>query len=174
MVGGEIEQRSIVQQGWKGDARVVEGQAFGLAAGRANAPDVRFVERVALDEVDECAVMRPDGKVAMDPGPRNIDLTRDFRDLLVELGDEHGIAFRWRVIHDAFAVGRPVELGDAWQVGPKRAAHRRNRPPGIDHRAPGGIRYATPEGDERPVWRKAESAGSGIPQLQHPAFGEIV
>ena len=115
--------------------------------------------------------MRPDGKVVVDARPRHIDLPPD---LLVGLGDEHRIAFRRRVVHDAPAVGRPVELGDAFQVGPKRAAHRRNRPPGIDQAAAGGIRHATPEGDQRPVWRKANSAGRGIPQLQHTAFGEVV
>ena len=75
VVGGEVEQRPVVQQGWKGDARVVERQPLGLAAGRANAPDVAFVERQPLDEVDERAVVRPDGKVVVDAWPRNIDLT---------------------------------------------------------------------------------------------------
>ena len=107
----------------------------------------------------------------MDAWPRHIDLTPD---LLVERGDEHRIAWRWRVEHDASTVGRPVELGDAFQVGPKRPAHRGNRPPGIDQTAAGGIRHATPEGDQRPVWRKANRAGGGIPQLRQTAFGEVV
>src|SRR5829696_2981229 len=108
--------------------------------------------------------MRPDGKVVMDAGPRHIDLAPG---LLVERGDEHRIAWRWRVIYDASTVGRPVELRDALQVGPKRPTHRRDRPPGIYQSAAGGIRHATPEGYQRPVWRKANRAGGGIPQLQH-------
>src|ERR1700694_2148401 len=115
--------------------------------------------------------MRPDGKVVMDAWPRNIDLTPD---LLVGRGDEHRIAWRWRVVHDASAVGRPIELGDAFQVGPKWPSHRGHRPPGIDQTAAGGIRHATPEGDQRPVWRKANGPRGGISQLHQAALGEVV
>src|SRR5688572_7988914 len=115
--------------------------------------------------------MRPDGKVVMEAWPRNIDLTPC---LLVELGDKHRIACRWWVVHDPSAVGRPIELGDAFQVGPKRAAQCGNRPPGLDQTASGGVRHATPEHEQRPVWRKAKRAGRGVPQLEHTAFGEVV
>ena len=72
----------FVQPRWKGDARVVERQAFWLASRGTDAPDVRFFERQAVDEVDEGSIARPEGKVVMEACPRNMDLSR--RDLLVE------------------------------------------------------------------------------------------
>ena len=126
-------------------ALLVEGQPLGLAACRANAPDVAFIERKALDEVDEGAVGRPDGKVVVDAWRRRIDLVPT---LLVGLGDEHGIASHRRVVHDASAVGRPIELGNARQVGSKSAANRGDHPPAIDQRVPSGVQNTIPDGDE--------------------------
>src|SRR4030095_6783248 len=54
------------------------------------------------------------------------------------------------------------------------SAHRRNRPPGIDQAAPVGIRHATPEDYQRPVWMEDNSAGARITQLRNPAFREVV
>ena len=171
IVGGEVQQCPVVQQGWERDARIVEGHPLRLTAGGTDPPDVALFERQAVDEVDEGAVVRPDGKVVVDAGLRHIDLASD---LLVRFGNEQRIAFRRRVVNQAPPVGRPVELGSTLQVGSQLATHRRNRQPRIDHTTLHGVRHTAPQGDQRPVWRKAESARPGIPQFRHTAFRQVV
>ena len=108
IIRSEVEQHSVVQQGWKRHAGLVERQPFELVASGANAPDVAFFEHQAMDEVDERTVVRPDRKVIMEAFPRLIDLAP--LNLLVRGHDEQGIPVRRRVIHNEASVGRPVEF----------------------------------------------------------------
>src|SRR5436190_957319 len=115
----------------RGETPLAVGSEIGVASDSPTAWSAvgtrhsRSVERQTVHEVDERAVVRPDRKVVMDTSPRNIDLTPDF---FVGLRDEYGIPFRRWVVDNTPSVGRPVELGDAFQVRHKRAAQRGNRP----------------------------------------------
>ena len=55
------------------DAPVVGCDPLRSSPGWTDTPDIQFVREAALNEVNECAVGRPQGKVAVEPGRRSED-----------------------------------------------------------------------------------------------------
>src|SRR4051812_16850956 len=142
-------------------------QPLGLPSLRRDAPDVALVQRQAMNEVDEGAILRPHGKMIVKATASGVDLATD---LLIWPGNEERIAFGGRMIDDAGPVRGPVEFGDAGEVRLRRSAHRRNCPTGID----GTAGHARPQRDERSVRREPDGSSCGIPQLTDAAAGEVV
>ena len=72
-IAGEVHQRPPIQQDRITHAPIVRRDPLRSSAGWTDAPDVQFVWERTLDEVDECRVGRPQGKVTVEPGRRSED-----------------------------------------------------------------------------------------------------
>ena len=113
-VGREVHQGAAIPRDWVAHARVVTRNLFGHPTTRVDAPDVHLIGRVALDEVNEGLIGRPQGEVGVEVvwcGENRLIL------VLSAVPYEHRITRSGRVEHESRRVGRPVELGRTFQYG---------------------------------------------------------
>ena len=72
-IAGEVQQGAPINEDGVARRAHLRGDSFRGPPGRTDTPDIQFVREAALDEVNECAVGRPQGKVAVEPGWRSED-----------------------------------------------------------------------------------------------------
>src|SRR3984957_8264678 len=108
------------------DTSVVGGGPFRSSSVWTATPDIQIVRESAQNEVNECPVGRPQGKVAVEPGRGGEDWAIVGSPAAV--GDEQGVSGARGVVREAGAVVRPVQLGHPLKVLPRLAAQGRDRP----------------------------------------------
>src|SRR5690348_15090929 len=129
---------------------IVECHPFGSATRRRNTPDVHSPKR-ALDEIEECRIRRPNRKVTVQSGWGG-----EYRPLggpATCIRNKQWIARTWRVVSKPRAVGRPVELGHAFQIRRQLSAYSRRRP-NADTAIRRAALFSNPKRDERAIGRK--------------------
>src|SRR6476620_6546938 len=105
---------------------MVGGDPFGGPAPWTNAPNVQFVWKRTLNEVDEGVVRRPQRKVRVHPGRRSEDgpIVRSPS----AVRHEQRVAWCLRMISDPGSVLRPIELGYVFEIGFRLSAQRWHGP----------------------------------------------
>src|SRR5262249_27655822 len=125
--------------------------------------------RHAAHEIDELAVARPGGVVAVDPGRGDEDLVPGG---LPGLPDEERVSGRERVIREAGGVRRPVGLRDAPEVRRRRTA-RDGHGPDADVARAREVGPAHPAQDRATVGRELELADLVVDELREAAAREV-
>src|ERR1017187_6398850 len=118
-------------------------------ASGCDAPDVQFVRDGTQDEVNECPVGRPDGKVTMESGRRRKDgsILRS----AAAVRHEQRISGSGRVVREPGTIARPVGFGHTFKVWLWLSAQRGHGP---DADIAARAAFANPKRDERCVGRE--------------------
>src|SRR5882724_6399269 len=155
------------------DAGVEGSEAFGRPPGGGNAPDIELVRKGSLHKVDETVVGRPNREVTMDSGRGHENGWGGGS--LQAVGDEEGLAGARRVVSKPRGIVRPVELGDAVEVGP-RGSTQGGHGLDTDVAAARGRRplLANPARDQRASGREAQCTDGWIDEFGCAAAREIV
>ena len=72
-IAGQVHQRPLIQEDWISHVPIVRRDPFWSSAGWTDAPDIQFIGKGTLDEVDECFVGGPRRKVTVEPGRSSED-----------------------------------------------------------------------------------------------------
>ena len=97
-----VQERAIVHEHRKSDARVVGRHSLWTSAGEGNPPDVHLVERQPVREIHEPPVWRPGWIMRVQPRTCDVDAARVPP---IRASDEDRITGRELVVRESGAIG---------------------------------------------------------------------